>query len=78
MIFNIVLDAVARAVLVEVFAPQEAQYGLVLAAGERNMVFYVDYGQISGRYPIWVQDAHTLMVVMFKRVGLETNPERTN
>ena len=39
MIFNIVVDAVVRAVLDVVCGPQEALHGLGWAAGERNVVF---------------------------------------
>ena len=41
-------------------------------------MFYADYGRIGGRDKIWVQDALKLTVVMFKRVGLETNMQKTN
>ena len=36
-IFNIVVDAVARADLQEVFGSQETQYGFIWAAGEDNI-----------------------------------------
>ena len=42
MIFNIVVDAVVRAVLAEVCGPQEAQHGMVWAEVERNLVFCMD------------------------------------
>ena len=47
MTFNIVLDAVVWVVLDVVFRPQEDQHGMVWEAGERNLVFYVDYGRIA-------------------------------
>ena len=62
MIFNIMVDAFLRAALAEVCEPQEAQYGLVWTSGERNLMFYVNYGQIAGRDHIWVKDA--LMVTV--------------
>ena len=37
------------------------------------MVFYADDGWIAGWDNIWVQDALTVKLVMFRRVGLETN-----
>ena len=49
MIFNIVVDAVVRAVLDMVCGPQEAQHGLGWAAGERNLIFYADSGRIAGK-----------------------------
>ena len=36
-IFNVVVDEVVRAVLPEVYGPQEAQHGFVWAAGEHNI-----------------------------------------
>ena len=77
MIFNIVVDAVVREVLEEVCSPQEVQNGMGWAAGERNLVFYVDDGRIVGQYHEWVQDALTMTVAMFLRMGLETNLEKT-
>ena len=52
MIFNIVVFAVAIDVLEVVFEPQEAQHRMGWEAGERNLVFYTDAGQISGRYHV--------------------------
>ena len=65
MIFNIVVDAVVRAVLEVVCGPQEAQDNMGWAAGERKLVFYADVGRIAGRDPIWVQDALLATVMMF-------------
>ena len=77
MIFNIMVDAVARAVLSEVYGPPELQHSLGWSAGERNLVFYADDVRIAGQYHIWVQDALTVTVAMFKRVGLKNNMEKT-
>ena len=46
MIFNIVVDVVVREVLDVVYQPQESKHGLGLAAGERNVIFYVNDGRI--------------------------------
>ena len=70
MIFNSVVDAVVREVLEVVCGPKEAQHGMGWVAGERNLVFYVDDGRISGRYHIQVQYALTVIVAMFQRVCL--------
>ena len=77
IIFNIVVDAVVRETLEVVCAPQEARNGMGWAAGERNLIFYADGERISGRDHIWVQDALAVPVVMFQRVGLETNLKNT-
>ena len=46
------------------------------AAGERNLVFYVDDRWIELTDYIWVQDALTVTVAIFKRLGFETNTEK--
>ena len=65
MIFNIVVDAVVRAVLDEVCSLQEAHNGMGWAVGEKNLIFYTDDERIVGRDHEWVQDSMTVMVAMF-------------
>ena len=55
---------------------QEAQHGMGWVTGEFNLVFYADDVRILGRDNIWVQDALTVTVAMFRKVGLETNLEK--
>ena len=69
-IFNIMVDTVVRAVLLEVCIPQEAHHGFGWAAGEHSIFFYADDGRIAGRNQIWVQTTLTDMVSMFERVGI--------
>ena len=71
IIFNVVVDMVLQAVLEEVCSPQEAQHGMGWEAGKNNLVFYADDGRIVGWDHKWVQDALTVMVEMFWRMGLE-------
>ena len=78
MIFNIVVDAVVRAVLYVVFGPQEAQHGLGWAAGGRNVMFYTNGVRIAGQDHEWVQDALSETVAMFRRMGLEMNIYKSN
>ena len=54
MIFNIVVDEVVQTVMAEVFGLKESHYGMGWAAGERNLILYVDYRRILGRDPDWV------------------------
>ena len=70
MIFNILVDVVVQAVLEVVCSPQEAKYGMGWAAGEMNLVLYVDDGRIKGRYHEWVQDVLIVTVDMLRRMGL--------
>ena len=73
IIFKIVVDVVVRVVLDVVCGPQKDQNGLGWAAGERNMIFYAGNGRIAGKDHKWVQDALTVTVAMFRRMGLDTN-----
>ena len=73
VIFNIVVDAVVRAVFDVVCVPQEAQHGLGWAAGEGNLIFYAGDVRIVGRDHKWVQDALSVTVKMFCRMVLEKN-----
>ena len=77
MIFNIVVDAVVREVLGVVCGTQEAQHGLGWAAGDINLVFYAKNGRIPGQDREWVKNALTVAVTMLRRMGLETNLDRT-
>ena len=71
-IFNILVIAELREVLLEVCDPQEAHHGFGWALGGHNIVFYADKDQ-AGFNPIWVQMALITMVRMFERVLLLTN-----
>ena len=46
-------------------------------AGKRNLLFYADKRRIGGRDHIWVQDAVMVSIAMFRRMGLETNLEKS-
>ena len=48
-----------------VYGPQEAHHGMGWGEGERNLIFYVDYGRIGRSDRIWVQYALTVSVAMF-------------
>ena len=48
-IFNILVDVVVRAVLLEVCGPHGSHHEFLLASGEKNIVFYADSGWIAGR-----------------------------
>ena len=71
------VDTVVRSTLEVVCGPQEERHGMGWAAVERNLIFYAEDGMIGGRYHIWVQDALIVSVAMFRRMGLETNLEKT-
>ena len=69
MIFNIVVDAVVRVMLEVVYSPQEARYGMGWEASNCNLIFYADDRRIGGRDHIWVKDALTVSVYIFRCRG---------
>ena len=72
-IYNVVVDTVVRAVMLEVCGLQEAHNGFGWVVGEHNIVFYTENICISGSNRIWVHTTLIEMVRMFKKVGLLTN-----
>ena len=58
------VDVVVRVALEVFCGPQEALHGMGWAAGERNLILYVDDGRIGVREHILVQDALTVSIVM--------------
>ena len=50
---------------------------MVWAAGKRNLLLYDDDGIEAGQDHERVQDALTVTVTMFHRMGLDTNPDKT-
>ena len=48
-IFNIVVDGVVIAFLIEFYGTQEEHHGFGWATGEHKIVFYADYRRIAGK-----------------------------
>lgn len=67
------VDALVRAVMLEVCGTQDTHHGLVWVVLENNMVLYEDYGRIVGRNPILVQTTLSTVVRIFDRVGINMN-----
>ena len=59
--------------LEEVCGPLEDRHGMGWAEGERDIIFYTDYGRISGRDTEWAKEALMATVAIFRRLGLATN-----
>ena len=68
-VFNIVVDAVVRGVMLEVCVPQEDKHGLGWATGEHTIVLYANKVRITGRNTIWIWTMLTAVVRIFERVG---------
>ena len=75
MIFNIVVYEVVRAVLEEVWVPQNSRHGIGWEVVDHNINFYANDGIISGRDPKWAQEALESTVAMLCRLGLAVNIE---
>ena len=58
-IFNILRDALVRAVLMEFYGLQEEQYRFGSVTGEHNIVLYVDDSHVAGHNSIWIQTTLT-------------------
>ena len=69
-IFNVLVDAVVRLVMLEVLGHQEAYNRFIGVEGEQNIILYVDDGNIVGHNLIWSQTTLPEMVRMLERVGL--------
>jgi len=44
---------------------------------ELLLLFYADDGMIASRDPAWLQEALTVLVVLFRRAGLEIKVKKT-
>ena len=76
-IFTTVVDALLRAVQLEVCVPQETQNGFRLRSSKNNICFYSDDGRIAGHNPIWVHTGLTAMVRIFERLVLQKSLSKT-
>ena len=70
IIFIIMVDAAVWSVFAEVLGTQEYHHTLSCVLGESNLSLYDYDRQISGRDPDWVQDAMSVAVEIFCRVGM--------
>ena len=72
-IFNIVVIEVVRAVILEVYGPQESHHGIGWSAGKHNIFFYADDGRITGRYLLWMQTTLLATERTLERACLQKN-----
>ena len=71
-IFNIIVDAVVRAWLIQLFGSDDC-----LDARHFLALFYIDDGCIGSPDEDLLQRATDILVEMFERVGLQTNVSKT-
>jgi hypothetical protein len=78
LMFNICVDAVVKEWLRQKLGDNAAQKGLEEAARNHVVAVFVNDGLVAGRCPEWLQSSFTILVNLFKRIGLQTNAAKTN
>ena len=76
-IFNVMVDAVIRHWVTGVLEESEARGELGQEGGHQAALFYADNGMVASSDPVWMQGAFNALVVLFDRVGLQTNVRKT-
>ena len=76
-IFNVVVDAVVGHWVTGIIADAEARGGLGKEGRHQVALFYADNGMVALSDPQWIQGAFDTLVVLFDRVGLPKNVEKT-
>jgi hypothetical protein len=74
--FNVCVNAVIREWLQRRF-DNKAAHGRFAEASREIVVFLVDDGLVRSRDPVWLQSALNVLVILFKSIGLRTNPDKT-
>ncbi len=44
---------------------------------DQCIAFFVDDGLVAARCPEWLQMGFNILITLFKRIGLQTNAEKT-
>ena len=73
IVFNIIVSATLRALMLEVCSPWEAQHGLGSEVLKKNFVFYADNGSIAEETTYGYKKTLTALVRRFDRVFMKTN-----
>ncbi len=76
LMFNVCVDAVMREWLWQRLS-REATQGRFKEVCREIVVFFVDDRPVRSRDPIWLQSALNVLVTLFERIGLRTNPDKT-
>ncbi len=77
LMFNVCVDAVVREWLRQCLGDDAAQGGIGEAVHDYIVAFFVDAGLVAARCPEWLQSSLTILVNLFKRIGLKTNAAKT-
>jgi hypothetical protein len=75
--FNVCVDAVVRKWLRQCLGDNAALLGIGEAVHDYVVAFFVDNGLVMARCPEWLQSSFTILIDLFKRIGLKTNAAKT-
>jgi hypothetical protein len=73
LMFNVCVDAVVRECLRQMLGDNVAQDRMGEAARNYAVAFFVDDGLVMARCLEWMQSSFTILVTLFKCIGLRTN-----
>jgi hypothetical protein len=72
LMFNVCVNAVVREWLRQCLGDDAARMGIGEAVRDHVVVFFVDDGLVAARCPEWLQSSFTILLHLFKRIGLKT------
>jgi hypothetical protein len=75
--FNVCVDAVVREWLRQCLEDNAAWMGIGEAVHDHVVAFFVDNGLVVARCAEWLQSSVTILIHLFKRIGLKTNAAKT-
>jgi hypothetical protein len=77
LMFNVCVNAVVREWLRQCLGDNTAQMGIGEAVRDRVVAFFVDDELVAARCPEWLQSSFTILIHLFKHIGLKTNAAKT-
>jgi hypothetical protein len=77
LMFNVCVNAVVREWLWQCLGDNAAWMGIGEAVRDHVVAFFVDNGLVVARCPEWLQSSFTILIHLFKRIGLKTNAAKT-
>jgi hypothetical protein len=77
LMFNVCVNAVVREWLQQMLGHNVAQDGMEEAVRNYVVAFFVDDGLVAVRCLEWLQSSFTILVTLFKCIGLWTNAAKT-
>ncbi len=75
--FNVCVNAVVREWLQQCLGDNAAMLGIGEAVHDHVVAFFVDDGLVAARCLEWLQSSFTILINLFKLIGLKTNATKT-